>query len=113
MYQIPQKLSLLTRIGWFRFDALSRERNGRGRSRDYRYFGSGQGGSTESEHHISGTGHLSSVTLSQLIERSYQRASMSLQQHINELLSTAPSSKGDNQQEWLALLNQWQEDQKA
>jgi hypothetical protein len=38
---------------------------------------------------------------------------MSLQQHIDELLSTAPSSNGDNQQEWLALLNQWEEDQKA
>jgi hypothetical protein len=38
---------------------------------------------------------------------------MSLQQHIDELLSTAPLNKGDNQQEWLALLNQWEEDQKA
>lgn len=42
-----------------------------------------------------------------------EKASMSLQQHIDELLSTAPSSKGDSQQEWLALLNQWEEDQKA
>jgi hypothetical protein len=77
-----------------------------------RYFGSGDG-STESEHHISGTDHLSSVTVSQLIVRSYQRPSMSLQQHIDELLSTPPSNKGENQQEWLALLNQWEEDQKA
>lgn len=38
---------------------------------------------------------------------------MSLQQHIDELLSTASPSKGDSQQEWLALLNQWEEDQKA
>jgi hypothetical protein len=38
---------------------------------------------------------------------------MSLQQHIDELLSTVPSGTGDNQQEWLALLTQWEEDQKA
>ena len=42
-----------------------------------------------------------------------KKASMSLQQHIDELLSTVPSSKGEHQQEWLALLNQWEEDQKT
>jgi hypothetical protein len=38
---------------------------------------------------------------------------MSMQQHIDDLLDTRKKNGQDHHQEWLALLNQWEEDQKA
>lgn len=38
---------------------------------------------------------------------------MSLQQHIDELFGSAPSNDKGIHQEWLALLDQWEDEQKA
>jgi hypothetical protein len=38
---------------------------------------------------------------------------MSIQQHIDQLLGVATSTEGRDQQEWLALLDDWEEEQKA
>jgi hypothetical protein len=38
---------------------------------------------------------------------------MSTQQHIDQLLSDSHPSQQNHVQEWLALLDQWEKDQKA